>query len=68
MGSESGGSAVDSVAGEHSGNVAGGPDILGQRGWGQNRNPCLGPRIGFSKGKFNYLLVEERNGIHNPKS
>lgn len=31
VGSESGGSAVDSVAGEHSGNVAGGPDLLGQR-------------------------------------
>lgn len=31
MGSESGGSAVDSVAGEHSGNVAWDPDLLGQR-------------------------------------
>lgn len=51
MGSESGGSAVDSVAGEHSGNVAGVLISLG-RGWGQNGNPCLGPGVGFSRGKL----------------
>lgn len=68
VGSESGGSAVDSVAGEHSGNVTGGPDLLGKRVWGQSRNACLGPEIGFSRGKFNNLLVEERNDVHNSKS
>ena len=68
VGSESGGSAVDSVAGEHSGNVTGGPDPLGRRVWGQSRNACLGPEIGFSRGKFNNLIVEERNGVHNSKS
>lgn len=51
MGSESGGSAVDSVAGEHSGNVAGGPDLFGQR-QEHTRNLCLGPGVGVSKRKF----------------
>ena len=41
VGSESGGSAVDSVAGEHSGNVAGGLGLPGQR-WGQSRSACPG--------------------------
>lgn len=60
VGSESGGSAVDSVAGEHSGNVPGGPGLLGRGGWGQSRRACLGPEPGFSRGTFNHLLVEER--------
>lgn len=33
VGSESGGSAVDSVAGEHSGNVPGCLDLFGFGGW-----------------------------------
>lgn len=41
VGSESGGSAVDSVAGEHSGNVAGGPDLPGQ-GREHTRSLCPG--------------------------
>lgn len=56
MGSESGGSAVDSVAGEHSGNVAGVPSsLLGQR-VGRKLESCIGPGIGFSRGKFWELI------------
>lgn len=51
VGSESGGSAVDSVAGEHSGNVAERPDLLGQ-GWKRTRNLSLAPGIDVSKGEF----------------
>lgn len=56
MGSESGGSAVDSVAGEHSGNMAWGHGLLGQR-VGTKQEALPGPGIAFSRRKL-WGLIE----------
>lgn len=62
MGSESGGSAVDSVAGEHSGNVPWGRGVPG-RGRGQNRKRFLGLGLVSAEGSFGDSLKALWNSL-----